>query len=104
MPHDLTLQSVRQVQVTRERLAGIGVARTLVPVALGPARVVASITAALGGMRFARISRAASEVPCLVVSVARERLWSAPFLIPFIVTIRAASPAAVVRRSTVFVA
>ncbi|MGH9253558.1 MAG: hypothetical protein ACRD3C_03200, partial [Vicinamibacterales bacterium] len=90
--------------VSGEGITGVGVAGPFVTLALGPARIVASITAALGGMRFARVSRAASEVPPVIVSIARERRWSAPFVIPFIVTIRAASSAAVARRSTVFVA
>lgn len=103
VPHQLALQAARQVQVMREHLAWIGIARPFVPFTLWPARIVASITAVLCGMRFARVCRPAPEVPRLIISVPRESRGPAPLVVSFVVAIRAASPA-VARRSTVFVA
>ncbi|MBI4486535.1 MAG: hypothetical protein HY655_11045 [Acidobacteria bacterium] len=104
VPHQLAFQTARQVQVTREYLARIDVTRALGAFTLRPARVVAAITAALCRMRFARISGFAAEVPPVIVPVLREPGRPAPLVISFVVAIRAASPAAVARRSTVFVA
>jgi hypothetical protein len=72
---------------------------------IGPTNVVASVTAALGGVRFARIARSAPEVPRLVVSVSRDRGRPAPLVVPLVVAIGAASPATVAGgREPVFVA
>jgi hypothetical protein len=57
--------------VTREHLAGIRIARPLVAFALGPTGIVAGITTALGGMRIARVSGSAAEVPPVIFSVSR---------------------------------
>jgi hypothetical protein len=47
VPNHLAVQSARQVQASREWLARVGGARALVTLALSPASLVASITAAL---------------------------------------------------------
>jgi hypothetical protein len=87
--------------VSGEGVTRVAVARPFIAFALGPAGIVAGITTALGGMRFARVSGSAAEVPPVIVPIPREPGRSAPLVVSFVVAIRAA---AVARWGTVFVA
>jgi hypothetical protein len=80
--------------VSGERIPRVAVARAFVTVAVRPPRIVAGVTAALVRVGFARVARPSSEVPPLV-SVAWEGRWPAPFVVPFVITTRAAAPATV---------
>jgi hypothetical protein len=83
--------------VPGEGITRVRAARPFVTVALRPPRIIARITAAVVRVAFARVARPSSEIPPLVVSVAWEGRWPAPFVVPFVITIRAAAPATVTR-------
>jgi hypothetical protein len=97
-PHSLALGSAWQVEMPREDVAWIRVARPVVPVAFGRSPVVSGVAVTVSVERLTCIVSLSVDAWRIVLAVARVRCRSAPVVVSVVVTTDGAAVAAVTRR------
>jgi hypothetical protein len=102
--HNLSLQSAREIDLTREYIPDIDLALASIPIALVASRIVMPIAAVLVRVRVSRIARTSAQRPRIVVAMARFWLPTVVVAVQGIMVVTARAIAINVERLVIAVA